>query len=68
MEFLLSGCQCFGGFFKKKKKHDNYKDLVAKDADYEKVGARTSPKMNFLYSHLDFLPCKLGNVSEEEGK
>ena len=35
---------------------------------YEQLGARTSLKMHFLHSHLDFFPPSLGKVSDEQGE
>ena len=35
---------------------------------YEQLGARTSLKMHFLFSHLDFFPPNLGKVSDEQGE
>ena len=35
---------------------------------YEKLGCRTSLKLHFLHSHLDFFRDNLGNISEEYGE
>ena len=35
---------------------------------YQDLGCRTSLKIQFLHSHLDFFPDNLGDVSDEHGE
>ncbi|KYN29160.1 hypothetical protein ALC57_01407 [Trachymyrmex cornetzi] len=51
------------------RKEANYKDLVETILDnFKKLGCNMSVKLHFLYSHLDFFPANLGEISEEQGE
>ena len=55
--------------FSTKVKAANVKDLVENRLSaYKNLGERTSLKMHFLHSHLDFFPKNLGDVSDEHGQ
>ena len=36
--------------------------------NFQALGSRMSVKLHYLFSHLDYFPENLGNVSEEQGK
>jgi len=47
----------------------NFRELVQDPVDsYEQLGCDISPKMHFLFSHLDFFPLNCGDVSDEHGE
>lgn len=50
-------------------KAPNYKQLVQRMLKcFEKLGARMSIKVHYLYSHLDRFPDNLGDFSDEQGE
>ena len=50
-------------------KASNYQNLVdAMLQNFQALGARMSIKLYYLYSHLDYFPENLGDVSEEQGE
>ena len=47
----------------------NYRKLLdVMLQNFQAVGARMSIKLHYLFSHLDYFPENLGDVSEEQGK
>ena len=50
-------------------RRDDYAMVVSNLIEsYEKLGCRTSLKLHFLYSYLDFIRDNLGNVYKEHGE
>ena len=50
-------------------KASNYRNLVdVMLKNFQALGARMSIKLHCLFSHLDYFPENLGDVSEEQGK
>ena len=50
-------------------KAGNYENLVdLMHQDFQVRGERTSIKLYYLFSHLDYFPGNLGDVSEEQGE
>ena len=50
-------------------KPSNYRNFVdVMLQNVQALGARMSIKLHYLFSHLDYFPENLGNVSEEQGK
>ncbi|KAK5642437.1 hypothetical protein RI129_008604 [Pyrocoelia pectoralis] len=50
-------------------KDPNYKQIVKRMLKaFQALGCLMSLKVHFLYSHIDYFPENLGNVSEEQGE
>ena len=50
-------------------KASNYRDLVnVMLQNFQAFGARMSIKLHYLFSHLDYFPENLGDVSKEQGE
>ena len=50
-------------------KASNYQNLVDMMLqNFQALGARMSIKLHYLFSHLDYFPENLGDVSEEKGE
>ena len=50
-------------------KSSNYRILVdVMLQNFQALGARMSIKLHYLFSHLDYFPGNLGDVSEEQGE
>ena len=50
-------------------KANNYRNLVdAMLQNFQAFGARMSIELHYLFSHLDYFPENLGDVSEEQGE
>lgn len=48
---------------------ENYREVIARLLNaYKAMGCRMTLKLHFLYSHLDFFPPNLGDVSDEQGE
>ena len=61
--------KCHYTFFLENHKAEKYCDMLADLVQsYKAVGCNMSLKVSFLDSHLDFLPEKIGAVSDEHGE
>ena len=51
------------------KKSFDYKNIVEEMlGNFQKPSCRTSIKVHYLHSHLEFFPANLGHISEEQGE
>ena len=50
----------------KARNYQNFVDVMLQN--FQALGAKMSIKLHYLFSHLDFFPENLGNVSKEQGE